>query len=511
MANDIAKRTALWALAPAGLAALATALAPASGCSKTAEECAALGQPPGCTPGVGTGGLGGTGGTGGSTTGGTGGIATGGHGGTGGTGTGGHGGMGTGGASPADQVPSCNYKEWGDAAAQAVRGVAVDNQGITIAGDFQGQINLGTGPLGAAAGGSMFLARFDSTLGPSWSAKHDAHYQAMAADGAGDVFVAGQLASTYDFGCGALDPATGKFFLLKVDASGNCIFSRNFDVDVVRASIAVLPSGQPVIAGGANGPIAFGTTQPSHGGEDIFVASFSGTTGDPIVVRTYGDANDDEATGISVNANGRVFVAGTFHGKLDLGAGNGTYDAAGLTGAFAVGYTTTLGASWSRQIKGDHDLSVTGIAPLSNGGFAVGGGYQGQVTFSPTLALTNTDGGYFVGWIDASGGVTTVKDVASLAAANVAALATGPNDDLALVGSVTGGLYVGHLDGTGAVTFTGTAAGSGTNHQATSAAFLSAGKLLVGGVFDQSLTVAQATTIDSAGSDDALLLEVCLP
>ncbi|MFT3770075.1 MAG: hypothetical protein QM820_31995 [Minicystis sp.] len=504
-------RTLLLSLAAAGLFTAVAALP--AGCANSAADCALLGLSDGCNAGAtsssGTGGTGGTGGTTSSSS--STGVSTGGAGGAGGATSSS---SGTGGSPPVvTTLPLCGQKKWGDAEAQAVRGVVVDPLGIVIAGDFQGKIDIGQGPLTAAAGGLTFVARLDASLGSTWSRSFDAKYLAMAADTTGNVIIAGQLTAPTDFGCNkTLDPANGALFALKLDTTGACVFSESYKVDAARVSVAADPGGFIVLAGSATGTIDF-SPLPAHapaGGTDIFVTKLS-TAGAPLVMRAFGSAGDDDVAGVSVDASGKIFFAGTYAGTLDFGSGDGTFDSKGKVGAYAASLTAAFGASWSRAFTSANDISVSGAVPASVGGLVIAGTFTGSLDAGGSTALKSDPGGLYLVQLDASGNPADQHAFDGFQAGEISAVAAGLSGDVAVAGSHQGGVYLARFKAGGMLAYDGAATGTGADHRATAAAFLDANTVLLGGFFDGTLSTVGMSSIATAGADDALLLKVCLP
>ena len=513
----------LGTLALLGLAGSALAW-PASGCANSASDCALLGLPDGCSTGDGgatttsssTGGTTNTGGTGGTGTGGTGtgGTGTGGTGtggtGTGGTGTGGTGTGGTGtGGSPPSYLPVCARKVWGGPSDQAVLGMSGGVQGTFIGGDFHGVLDVGVGPMTAAASGSTFLARLDTNLTPTWSKSFAATFHALASDASGNVFVAGGLTGPAVFECGTLDIANGdNFYLAKLDVTGKCIYAKSFKASVSRVSLEVAAGGALVLAGSVTGTTAFGSPIVAHGGEDILVASFD-TDGNVVNVRSFGDTGDDGAVGLALDASGQIYVTGTFQGSVDFVAGNGPLDSQGHVGVFLTAFNASLGASWAKQLVSANDQSAAGIVTLPVG-VAIGGTFSGDVSFGATK-ITSTNEALFVARVGSTGTLTRMDKVDNVAAGDVTAMAASSADDVIVAGSQAAGLFAARVRASGMVDFQSVASGMGSRHRATGAVLASTSEVLLGGFFDGSLVATSTDTLTSGGGDDALVLKLCLP
>jgi hypothetical protein len=100
-------------------------------------------------------------------------------------------------------------------------------------------------------------------------------------------------------------------------------FSSAFgDANVQTGSAIVYDkSGNILVAGSFGGSINLGaTTLNSAGTDDVFVAKFS-PLGQLMWAKSFGDAGLQTATGIGVDTNGNVYVAGNFKGSINFGGG----------------------------------------------------------------------------------------------------------------------------------------------------------------------------------------------
>lgn len=498
------------AIAFTGLLAAAIA-APMSGCAQSAKDCASLGKPDGCggEATTSTGSTTTTSKSSGSTTDST--TGTGGSGGSGGTGTGGSTTTNTGGGGAAPMVetlPTCGTKVWGDGADQAVRAIASDANGTFIAGEFQGTLDLGDGPMTAGASGSTFVARLDDSLTVVWSKSFDVPFKAMAVSAQGDVVVAGDLTAQADFGCGApLVPGNGDLYVARYLADGTCVYARGYTATVPRAHLAIDVADNLLLAGSVTGTTAFGKTLTPHGGEDILVAKFDGA-GNPVNARSFGGAGDDAATGVAVDLGGKVYVTGTYQGTVDFAAGGGALNSNGHVGVFAAGFNASLASSWSVGLSSPSDAGAAGIVVSPSGELVIGGTFTTSITLGGAT-VSSAGNAFFLGRLDTAGMGKAMSRVDGISTGDVSAMAVSATGEIAIAGARPTGLYLARFDAGGTVTYQGLATGTGVNHRANAAAWSAAGKLLLGGFFDGSLATTGSQTVTSAGGNDVLVMQVC--
>jgi len=215
----------------------------------------------------------------------------------------------------------------GDAADQNGASLAADPAGnVYVAGYFQGEIDLGGGPLTSAGSTDVFLAKFSADGTHMWSKRFgDAAEQkgtAVATDAEGNVFVAGTFFGTIDCGGGVMASAgDSDIFLAKFDAAGAYRAGDRFggtSTDVVTA-IATDPTGEVTLTGHFLGSLNFGGyILVSAGGYDVFLARVDGVA-IPIWAKRFGNSLTQYGYSVATDAAGNVFITGTFGGSMSFG------------------------------------------------------------------------------------------------------------------------------------------------------------------------------------------------
>jgi hypothetical protein len=424
----------------------------------------------------------------GATTSGSGGAgAQGGHGGAGGQ----SGAGGQGGAVPADHA-------WQMTAAGQVQNVsvAVDPAGnVIVAGDFQGALDLGGGPLT----GSAFLLKLDRNGKHVWSRGFDNVFVigGLAVDALGDVLLAGSLHGQTNLGGGTLPDAGG--FVAKLDPDANVTYARAFgDLSTWDpCTVAVDAAGNTYVAGTFEGTVDFGGGPvDSMGTTDVFVASLD-PAGQHRYSRRFGGDDYDTAGRIAVTPDGRVALTGTYQGTPDLGGGPlpastgapfplsfllqldaagdhvasaGNHcrqsvparDAAGATtlacaftgdldlgaGTLSSGYFIHVAAArfdaaqalaWNAAF-GDVGATVLGIgsAPAGGGAVLLAGYGTGGLDFGGGQVLGGDHQGGFVAWLDAAGHHVYSRGFGGDGDVTATSAAVTPDGDVVYAGTFTG-------------------------------------------------------------------------
>ena len=206
---------------------------------------------------------------------------------------------------------------------------------VVLTGEFQGSVDFGGGALPNPGGtNAVGIAAFDAS-GKHLSSKlfppstgGSAAALALAVDGAGDVALAGSFSGTIDFGTGALTSAANATdaFVVVVDAQGGAKVAKAFGGSGYdeAESIAFDSKGGVVASGRFEDGIDFGGgLVTSAGAGDAFVVAL-GSSGKHRWSKRFGDTQEDDATGLTVDALGRAVITGSFNGTVDFGGGGVT-------------------------------------------------------------------------------------------------------------------------------------------------------------------------------------------
>ncbi len=244
---------------------------------------------------------------------------------------------------------------------------------VVISGAFNGTVDFGNGPL-TSLGEDIFLLELDAKGGTMWSKRFGGpgntldQIVSIAIGAADEIVIAGDYEGALDLGAGPLPWSYSGELVAMLDPTGKALWSQTVPdarcgYNACPMSVAVTPEGGVVIAGAkVDDPV--NPDQPSHvfrrvldakgglvathdlegvvvrgvagaGSGDWFLA---GAVGGAVVARVDADGSevwgrglltpyspvvDDGAgaLGIAVDPAGNVIVVGTFSGALDFGAG----------------------------------------------------------------------------------------------------------------------------------------------------------------------------------------------
>lgn len=224
---------------------------------------------------------------------------------------------------------------------------------------------------------------------------------AVATDATGNAYITGNfsgVALDFDnghviFGVGLID-----LYLAKYDSSGNAVMAVSAGTPnggLSGDAICVDRSGNIYICGyfvGAHVILGNDTLiNASNGSSDIFVVKYS-PAGNILWARGAGGQGDDLCTSVSADADGNVYIAGSFRDSTIV-FGNDTLINCGVYNAFIVKYDSLGNALWARTASGNTGtLGITGCAVSADtkGNVFFAGQFNPPSVSFGTITLNNT-------------------------------------------------------------------------------------------------------------------------
>jgi len=299
-------------------------------------------------------------------------------------------------------------------------GVAVDTAGTSyVTGEINWQGTFGSITVTLPSGGQgIFVAKFDPNGTALWAdgmGRNSSSYdqfgngQSLAVDGAGNVYVGGYYAGTFDFDPGSgqhiLSSMNGKLgrnrtsvFVEKLTASGSFIWADSFDSSLdANFSAMVLDANANVYLTGTFG----GAKNDFNPGRGTYSLDPSKGRGFFEKLDTNGkfvwaeNINVSPAS-IAVDSSGYVYIGGSFSGTVDFDPGSGTYNltSAGGNDAFVLKLTSAGAFLSVLDMGGAGDDAVSSIAIDPLGHVYLVGTFQLTATFGSTI-LTSQGGTNF--------------------------------------------------------------------------------------------------------------------
>jgi Thrombospondin type 3 repeat/Beta-propeller repeat len=341
--------------------------------------------------------------------------------------------------------------EWarraGGAGADQAWGIAIDSAGHSyVSGSFSGTATFGLDfptetTLTAAGLQDIFVAKYGAGGALVWANRAGStgfdEGRDIAADGAGNSYVSGNLSGTATFGAGepnetTLSSAGGlDTFVARYDASGALLWAKRAGgtgADDGGFGIALDGAGNSYASGRFRGTATFGAGEPnqttlsSAGDLDFFVARYD-ASGALVWARRAGGNGFDDGLAIATDGAGESYVIGFFNSTATFGAGEAnetTLTTAGDREIFVASYDASGALAWATSAGGAGVDAGIGIAIDGAGNSYATGFFQASATFGAGEAneTTLTASGFtdtfiarFSGVVDTDGdGIADVDD-----------------------------------------------------------------------------------------------------
>ncbi|HTA61811.1 MAG TPA: SBBP repeat-containing protein [Bacteroidia bacterium] len=301
-------------------------------------------------------------------------------------------------------------KKGGGSNEDAGKAVATDHNGnVYYVGDFYSiSAVFGTTTLHNQAyadtsiGAEMFLVKYDSCGNFIWAKQAGGRYDVIATgiatDAAGNIYVSGyhNCDTAYFGGSVKLAGSYYNAFVVKYNTNGVAQWAKQGvgnDASKARA-VTVDANNNVYITGYFNcDTLRFGSTELYNGYSgnsfDIFTAKFDNSGNIQWVKGGTGDSQD-LGYGISTDAAGNVYVAGTF-GSSYIRFGTDSLILKGYNDIFVVKYDMNGAVQWLRTAGDTDDDEAYGIATDAAGNSYVTGyiGYSSTVSFG-SHSITNS-------------------------------------------------------------------------------------------------------------------------
>lgn len=174
-------------------------------------------------------------------------------------------------------------RRFGDTKDDFASGLTIDKFGGPILiGSFTGTVDFGGGPVTAmGSGDNGFVARYTTGQSFQWVKTLGSSFVrnlSVVADEADNTFLSGYFLTTLDLGLGPLTAAGGRdIFLAKLTKTGQTIWNKRFGdkEDQESIGVALAQDGGPILVGATHGVVDFGNgPRTSTGASDGFIVRF---------------------------------------------------------------------------------------------------------------------------------------------------------------------------------------------------------------------------------------------
>jgi hypothetical protein len=338
-------------------------------------------------------------------------------------------------------------------ATAAVQGIGVDAAGgVTIAGSFSADLDLGAGRLPWHGANDAFFGRLDGSGQTLWGAgtgdESDQQARAVAVTPAGDAFVAGTFSGQMDLAGNKLLATSPSAFLTRLSPDGRVVWSKQIGdgvgSTVTVGAVAVDATGSAVIGGSFTGTLDLGGGQlVAQAADASFVARFDGAGHHVFSLRLAGGSN--EITSLALAADGSVALGGTYSGSVGIGGPL-------LTAKVPSGFVALLAPTGQPQLLapiGDSELGgssagVTAVAFDADQDLVASGAFHDKTIFGAQTVLSYGPSDAFLALFSGVNGAPLWIHHFGQAFTADEKLAVAPSGEILLAGNYSGtGLDVG--------------------------------------------------------------------
>jgi hypothetical protein len=205
---------------------------------------------------------------------------------------------------------------------------------------------------------------------------------AVAVDSQGNVLLTGRLIGGLAIGGDALNADDYAAFVMKLDEKGVVLWSHVAGAATVGQSsagraITTDSAGNVFVAGGFHGELEIaGASMSSKGASDVFVIALT-PDGSLRYSRRLGGSQSDWIDDIAISESGALSLLGGFEGSTDVGGG--TKSAAGKSDIFLTQLDESGEPRWSHTFgSAGYDYAL-GAAVGPGGEIAIGGSFDGAL------------------------------------------------------------------------------------------------------------------------------------
>lgn len=288
---------------------------------------------------------------------------------------------------------------------------ATDDGRVCAAGSFWATVTFGDAgrarTLSTDGTQDIFVACYEDTGQLTSVTQFGTHrgeeVRSIVALPGGDVVITGYFTRT--FGTGEPYELTADnsadIFLARLSPGGEVRWAKQFGGNSADSgtALATTRDGHLLLAGSFSGNMLFPAGDRvsklnSAGSADAMVMKLT-DDGDVIWARRLGGEGYDQATAVAEADDGRIVMAGYFEGRAQLETLEPPVDSSGFNDVFVASLTADGTPVWLREMGGERQDTLNGMAIDSAGRIHVTGTFQGEMTVgSATLASVGSSDVY---------------------------------------------------------------------------------------------------------------------
>jgi hypothetical protein len=215
---------------------------------------------------------------------------------------------------------------------EKLRALGADGAGNAIlAGQMDGSVDFGGGPLASPQG--TFVAKIGPTGNHVWSKVYgttNPDLTALTVTSQNGIVLSGFFTGTIDFGGGALSSANGYGVVVKLDSTGQLVWSKQHKGNFRANGAATSPQGATTFVGYTFGDADLtglgGGLLPSFQGSSNAVIVTLAADGSLLAAKNYSLPSmligpDRQLRSAAYDPAGYLVTAGSFQGTIDMGFG----------------------------------------------------------------------------------------------------------------------------------------------------------------------------------------------
>lgn len=263
-------------------------------------------------------------------------------------------------------------------------GVVTNGQGdVFVLAQPDNHVSFGS----AAVGPGLVVARLDADGHEIWSralATGLTNVAGIVAQKNLTAVIAGSYRGTLDLGGGPMSSAQGStdVFVVQLDTNGSVLWQRSFgdQLEQTAYSMAVAPNDDVLLIGSNNGVIDLGGGPVlSNGGIDAFAARLTGSDGQHVWSRGFGQSGQQEGRLIAAGKDGRVALS-CYLGSGGIDFGGGVITSFGGGDIVMAVFDESGGYLWARHPGGAQSDNAQDLAFDGPGNVYMCGSFSGTMT-----------------------------------------------------------------------------------------------------------------------------------
>jgi hypothetical protein len=273
-------------------------------------------------------------------------------------------------------------------------------------------------------------------------------------DNAGNVYNAGIFLDSVDFDGGSnelnlFSPGSFDIYISKHDALGNFLWVKQIGGTFNQFVTEMIQDAQGniLITGTFEGTVDFDPSDginsvTSQGGRDIFLVKLD-ADGNFIYAKTYGGIGADTGMAIDLDAQGKIYITGTFENTCSFESQSISSVSGDFTDVFVLKLNANGTVQWVKQIGGPMSDNVYSMDIDSNGNVFIAGKFSGDdFDFDPSsnsflMDAVGTYSGYAVK-LSPAGDLTWAKALHSEGLVAFQTINVDSNNDIVIGGQFEG-------------------------------------------------------------------------